>query len=58
MKQEEKMFGTPKKCKRCNKTVYHAEQKLAEGDAWHNGCWAMEFKEREKAKKEQKDSVS
>lgn len=52
------MFGVPAKCPRCNKTVYAAEQKLAENKSWHAVCWALEFKEREAAKKAHKDATS
>jgi len=52
------LFGVPAKCPRCNKTVYAAEQKLAEGQSWHNLCWSLEFKERETNKKSKKDEVS
>lgn len=46
------------KCARCGKAVYAAEQKLAEGEKWHNGCWAIEFKEREAKKKARVNEIS
>jgi hypothetical protein len=52
------MFGGSGKCARCNKSVYAAEQKLAENKMWHSLCWALEFKEREANKKAHKDEVS
>jgi ribosomal protein S27AE len=45
-------------CPRCNKRVFHAEHRIAEGLMWHQQCWAKEFKEREIAKKSRKDTVS
>mmetsp|Transcript_5075 Transcript_5075/g.18818 ORF Transcript_5075/g.18818 Transcript_5075/m.18818 type:complete len:221 (+) Transcript_5075:73-735(+) len=42
--------GTPK-CPKCGKSVYAAEQRLAEGKAWHHLCYQLEFKERELRKK-------
>jgi hypothetical protein len=52
------MFGGREKCGRCSKVVYAAEQKLADGNVWHQVCWNLEFKERELKKKAHKDQVS